>query len=224
MLRELAHFIRHAPPLIRMQGQYSRAEFADRVTAMVDEQGFATLRRALVGDLRGRVLDIGCGTGASFRYFAGDAQVEAIEPEQDFRELAVRRAGDFAGRVRVSEGDAMQLAFPDGSFDAAVMSLLLCSVPSVERVVSEAFRVLRPGGQLRLLEHVRSDGRLAGTLMDLADPLWLRLNKQGCHLNRNPLGALRAAGFRIEADEPYQTFETAMPAFPLRRIRASRPA
>jgi hypothetical protein len=79
-------------------------------------------------------------------------------------------------------------------------------------------------GQLRGLEHVRSDGVVAGKLMDLFDPLWLKMNKQGCHLNRNPIEAMRAVGFRIERNEPFQTFATLLPAFPMRKIRAVRPS
>jgi ubiquinone/menaquinone biosynthesis C-methylase UbiE len=220
----MVHFFRHAPTLISKQKQLPRADFTDWMSNAVDDQGFASLRRELVGDLSGRVIDVGCGTGQNFPYFAASTQIEAIEPEHDFRAVAERKAAGSGGRIRVTDGDAMRLAFPDASFDAAVTSLLLCSVPSVERVVAEVFRVLRPGGQLRLIEHVRSDHAIAGRLMDLVDPLWLKLNKQGCHLNRNPIEALRQAGFRIEADVPFKTFETYMPAFPLRRIRALRPS
>ncbi len=123
------------------------------------------------------------------------ARVEAIEPEQDFLELALAKASRSGGQVHAAAGDGMSLASPDASFDSVVLCLVLCSVPSVERVVSEAFRVLRPGSTLRALEHVRSEGVVGGALMTAVNPLWLVLNKQGCNLDRTPLP-------RIEAQKP----------------------
>jgi ubiquinone/menaquinone biosynthesis C-methylase UbiE len=118
----------------------------------------------------------------------------------------------------------MNLAFADASFDAVMVSLVLCSVPSLERVLAEIHRVLRPGGQLRLLEHVRSPQRIGGFLMNVANPLWLKLNKQGCNMNRRPLPAIEAAGFVIEEMHEFQRFDTWMPAFHMQRIHARRPS
>jgi ubiquinone/menaquinone biosynthesis C-methylase UbiE len=117
----------------------------------------------------------------------------------------------------------MALDFEKAAFDAVVFGLVLCSVPSVERVLTEAFRVLRPGGQLRLLEHVRSEDPVAGFLMDVTNPLWLRLNKQGCCWNRNPLSAIEHAGFQLDDVKAFKRFDTVMPAFQMRRIRAHKP-
>jgi len=117
----------------------------------------------------------------------------------------------------------MRLSFPDCAFDAVVLGCVLCSVPSVERVLAEAFRVLRAGGGLRALEHVRSDGILAGLLMDAGNPLWLRLNGQGCNWNRQPLPQIEAAGFRVDDVQKFQRFDTLLPAFPMQRIRAHKP-
>jgi hypothetical protein len=100
---------------------------------------------------------------------------------------------------------------------------VLCSVPSIDRVVAEAFRVLRPGGQLRALEHVKSERHVVGALMHVANPMWLLLNKQGCNWNRNPLPSIEAAGFVVDDVDSFQVFDTYMPAFPMRRIRAHRP-
>jgi SAM-dependent methyltransferase len=224
MLKEIGHFIRNGKELTQLQRQYPRAEFYDLMMSRVDAQGYADVRRELVGDLTGRVLEIGCGTGNMFEYYGAGATVEGVEPEADFLALAVPKAGPYAGRVRAAAGDGMKVAFPDGSFDAVVFGLVLCSVPSVEAVVAEAFRVLRPGGQLRALEHVRSEAAVAGALMDVANPLWMLLNRQGCRLNRNPMGAIRAAGFEVDDVQAFQRFDTMMPAFPMRRIKARRPA
>ena len=116
----------------------------------------------------------------------------------------------------------MNLAFADAHFDAVVLGMVLCSVPSVKRVLAEAFRVLQRGGRLRALEHVRSEEVVPGFLMDLANPLWLRLNKQGCNWNRNPIGDIEAAGFVIDDVMAFKRFDTVMPAFPMRRVKATK--
>jgi ubiquinone/menaquinone biosynthesis C-methylase UbiE len=221
MIKEIGHFIRTAKELVPMQKQHARAEFADLMTTKADAQGYAEVRRELVGDLTGRVLEIGCGTGGMFEHYGPDARVEAIEPEADFLAIAVSKAGAHP-TIHAASGDGMRLAFDDGTFDAVVLGLVLCSVPSVKQVLREAFRVLRAGGRLRALEHVRSEEAVSGFLMDVTNPLWLRLNKQGCCWNRNPIGEMRSAGFRIDDVLAFKRFDTIMPAFPMRRVRAHK--
>jgi SAM-dependent methyltransferase len=224
MLREIAHFLRHGPEVMRLQASHGRAEFLELIMTRADEGGYGEVRRALVAGLRGRVLEVGCGTGAMFDYYDPSASVVGIEPEADFFELAVRRAGKHGKRIQVVDGDGMALAFESGSFDAVVLGLVLCSVPSVDGVLSEAYRVLRPAGLLRALEHVRSKDRLAGLLMDAGNPLWLFLNKQGCNWNRDPLDAMAHVGFVVDEVHPFKTFETMLPAFPMIRVEAHKPA
>ena len=224
MLREIAHFVRSAPEVMKLQKELPRAEFADALNTKADAQGYAAIRRELVEGLSGRVLEVGCGTGSMFQYYpAAVTGLEAIEPEADFRGIAVAKAEKSSGRIRATAGDGMALAYDDRSFDAVVFGLVLCSVPSVERVVAEAFRVLRPGGAFRALEHVRSERAVGGALMDLMNPFWLKLNKQGCNWNRNPLAAIRASGVVIDEVKPFQRFDTVVPAFPMVRIRGHRP-
>jgi len=223
MIKEIVHFLRKGPEVMRLQRQYGRAEFVDALNARVDAQGYAEVRRELVGDLSGRVLEIGCGTGTMFEYYAAGVELDAIEPEPDFLALAVPKAGKARARIRAAAGDGMDLAFAEGTFDAVVLGLVLCSVPSVERVLAEAFRVLRGDGSLRALEHVRSESVVAGLLMDAANPLWLRLNGQGCNWNRQPIPQIEAAGFRMDDVRAFQTFETLAPPFPMRRIQAHKP-
>jgi SAM-dependent methyltransferase len=222
VIKEIGHFIRNGREISRLQRQNPRAEFSDLMMAKADAQGYAEVRRELVGDLTGRVLEIGCGTGAMFGYYGPEARVEGVEPEQDFLALAVAKAEGYPGRIHAAAGDGMNLGFADGTFDAVVLGLVLCSVPSVHGVLSEAYRVLRDGGRLRALDHVKSAEPVSGLLMDLADPVWLRLNRQGCHWNRNPIGEIKAAGFQVDDVLAFQRFDTLMPAFPMRRVRAHK--
>lgn len=99
--------------------------------------------------------------------------------------------------VTVVAGHADALPAPDGSFDAAVASLVLCSVPDQSSALAELARVLRPGGQLRFYEHVRSGRPVVGRAEDLIAPVWSRL-AGGCHPNRDTAAAIRAAGFVID--------------------------
>jgi ubiquinone/menaquinone biosynthesis C-methylase UbiE len=223
MFKEIGHFIRNGKEVSKLQKEHPRAEFSDLMMAKADAQGYADVRRELVSDLTGRVLEIGCGTGSMFEYYGHGAQVEGIEPEDDFLALATTKSAHYAGRIRATKGDGMAVAFEPGSFDAVVLGLVLCSVPSVEQVLAEAFRVLRPGGRLRALEHVVSEEAFAGFLMNVTNPLWLRLNKQGCRWNRNPIGQIEAAGFQMDDVKAFKRFDTVMPAFPMRRVRAHRP-
>jgi SAM-dependent methyltransferase len=222
VIKEIGHFIRAGVEAARLQGQYPRAEFIDVMTAKADTQGYADVRRELVGDLEGRVLEIGCGTGRMFEYYGPAARVEALEPEEDVLALAVSRAAMSSGKVHAASGDGMSLAFADGTFDAVVLGLVLCSVPSVKRVLAESFRVLRDGGRLRSLDHVRSEAAVSGFLMDVTNPLWLLLNRQGCRWNRNPMGAIKAAGFQVDDVLAFKRFDTVLPAFPMRRVKAHK--
>ena len=221
MFKEIGHFIRTGKEVSKLQKQHPRAQFSDLMMSKVDAQGYAEIRRELVGDLSGRVLDLGCGTGTMFQYYGPDARIDAIEPEEDFRALAVDKAKSLPAIV-VAPGDGMNLAFEDETFDAVVFGLVLCSVPSMKRVLEEARRVLKPGGQLRALEHVRSEEAFAGFLMDLTNPLWLRLNQQGCCWNRNSVREIEAAGFAIDDVQSFKRYDVDMPAFQMRRVKAHK--
>src|SRR5262249_47550555 len=99
MIRGIAHFMRHSPEVLRCQKEHPRAEFLDIFNDRADSQGYAEVRRELVGDLTGSVLEIGCGTGSMFRYYDERARVDAIEPEADFLERAIAKASQTEGRI-----------------------------------------------------------------------------------------------------------------------------
>jgi SAM-dependent methyltransferase len=222
VLREIGHFLWNAPGVLRLKGRLSQVELYQELMRRADAAGLDARRAALVGDLRGEIVEIGCGTGMMFGHYRADARVSAVEPDEAF--AALGREAAIGKPVEVVSGRGEALPFESGRFDAAVSSLVLCSVDDPRRVLDEVRRVLRPGGELRLIEHVRSEARVAGWMMDRLDGAWLKLNAQGCHLNRDPLPAIAAAGFQVRAVEPFQVWSKGLPAFPMRLIRATSTA
>jgi ubiquinone/menaquinone biosynthesis C-methylase UbiE len=223
VLKEIAYFVWYGPRVGRQQAALGRAEFLEWLSAEVDKTGLGKLRHELIDGLCGDVLEVGAGSGAMFHRYGPDVRVTAIEPDDDFRAAAERAATGAAASIRVLPGTAEALAAGDGSMDAVVVSMVLCSVQSVPRALGEFQRVLKPGGQLRLLEHVRSDHGMAGVLMDVFNPVWLRLNQMGCHWNRRTVESVGRAGFRIESVTDYKLFHPALPAaFPWRLVKATK--
>lgn len=174
------------------------ARMYERISAESDQRGTAEHRkRALVG-LSGRVVEIGAGNGKNFvHYPATVTEVLAVEPDDILRERAEQAADAAAVPVRVVAGHAGALPTEDSSVDAAVASLVLCSVPDVPAALAEIRRVLRPTGELRFFEHVRSGNPVFGLLEDAITPVWSRAGG-GCHLNRDITAAIRAAGFQVD--------------------------
>jgi SAM-dependent methyltransferase len=173
-------------------------------------------RRRLVAGLRGRVIEIGAGNGLNFAHYPPGASVYAVEPEPHLRRLAVEAAAEAAAEVRVVEGVADALPADDGSCDAAVVSLVLCSVPDQASALAEARRVLRPGGELRFFEHVRADpGGLRRVQRVLDATVWSWFTG-GCHLGRDTAASIRAAGFTIDSIESLRVPDTrlSLPASP----------
>lgn len=154
-------------------------------------------RTELVSGLRGRVLEIGAGTGLNFQLYPKEAGVVALEPEPNMIRKARERTGEAGSPVRLVRGSAEVLPFTDASFDAVVTSLVLCSVARPDVAISELRRVLRPEGELRIFEHVRSENPRHARWQDWLTPLW-RPMSAGCHPNRDTGAALRAAGFELE--------------------------
>ncbi len=222
MLHEIAHFLYHAPATLALKLRLPQDELYARLIARADAAGLASRRAELVAGLHGHVVEIGCGTGAMFPYYAAGVRVTAIEPDPAFAARAREHASTAAARIDVVEASGEQLPLAEGAADAVVLALVLCSVPSVDAVCAEIARVLRPGGEAVLIEHVRSPRKVAGVLMDTVNPLWLRLNGQGCRLNRDPLPALDRAGLVVERVEPFQVWSAGLPAFPMRLVRARR--
>jgi SAM-dependent methyltransferase len=174
----------------------------DRVMAPLDRRGFGDRRDRLVAGDIGEVLEVGAGTGLNLPRYRRARRVVALEPDPRFRSRLATRAARARVPVEVVAGTAEDLPFPDGRFDTVVCSLSLCSVGDLERTAREIARVLRPGGAVHLLEHVRGSGRLARWQHRLT-PVQRRL-ADGCHLDRDPVAALERAGFTVTERDDFR--------------------
>jgi len=173
------------------------ARFYDWVAPMAEQAGVARHRDRLTTGLAGRVLEVGCGNGLNFGHYPpGVTEVVALEPESYLRERAREAATRAPVPVTVADGTADRIGAPDASFDAVVFSLVLCSVPDPLGALREARRVLRPGGELRFYEHVRSPRPRFARVQRAVDTVWPRI-AGGCHTDRPTVETIGTAGFEI---------------------------
>jgi ubiquinone/menaquinone biosynthesis C-methylase UbiE len=164
------------------------------------ERELGERRSELLAGLEGRVVELGAGNGMNFgQYPPSVEEVVALEPEPYLHAKAQQAALAAPVRVTVIEGVADALPLEDASVDAAVASLVLCTVPDQSGALSELRRVLKPGGELRFLEHVCSDHRTKARIQEGLDRsgIWPRV-AGGCHCSRDTVRALRAANFHLE--------------------------
>jgi ubiquinone/menaquinone biosynthesis C-methylase UbiE len=173
----------------------------DRGMVPLERLWLQQMRARLVPQAVGRVLEIGVGTGANFRFYPPFISVTAVDESPDMLEVAARRAATLDREAQLGRMDTEHLGFPTGCFDTVLASLVLCSVMDQQRALSELWRVLRrPGGKLLLLEHMRPQNRPLAWLSDLANVPWYALNGR-CHLNRETQKAVVDAGFQVEQVE-----------------------
>ena len=191
------------------------AALYDRFLSGSEEAGLADRRHELLGGARGRVLEIGAGTGLNLRHYPPSVEeVVFTEPEEPMaRRLEQKLAGE-ALKASVVRAPAEALPFPDDSFDTAVATLVLCTVEDPERTLSEIARVLRPGGQFLFLEHVRSDEEKLARWQDRLLPLWKRIG-HGCNCNRRTAALLDASPLAVEQLEPGELPKTPPLARPM---------
>lgn len=185
----------------------------ERVRAVQDKQAskydrqISFFERILFGDgrawvcsqARGTVLELACGTARNLPFYRGDVELTGIELSPQMLAIGQQRAQQLGRLADLRLGDVQALDFPDESFDTVTCTLGFCTIPDTQAAATEAFRVLRPGGHLLLLEHVRSPASLVRGAQRLLEPLAVRFEAD--HLVRDPLDYLPSVGFEIDEVE-----------------------
>ncbi len=173
------------------------AAIYDRVLAPTEKAGLSAHRQALLGEAQGDVLEIGGGTGANLRFYGEGVRTLTItEPEEPMVRGLKPRIKQCVPDAKFPRAPVEDLPFPDPRFDSAVSTLVLCTVDDQPRALRELRRVLRPGGKLLFIEHVRSDEPRLARWRDRMLPLNVRF-AHGCHCNRPTLDGLSSAGFEV---------------------------
>lgn len=188
------------------------ARFWAWMSPKMEAGGAADHRRRLLAGLTGRVIEVGAGNGLNFAHYPSQVtSILAVEPEPRLREIAQRHAALSAANIDIVDGVAEQLPAGDASTDAVVLSLMLCSVADQATALREARRVLKPGGELRFLEHVRADTRgLARVQRVLDATVWPAVGG-GCHTSRDTGAAIAAAGFVVEELQRFRFPDVRLP-------------
>lgn len=168
---------------------------------IIERCGLAGWRRWLVGGARGRTLDIGCGTGRNLPLYRPGVEVIGLDLSAD----ALARAKQRAPKTTLMLGSAEDLPFPDGYFDTVVSGLVFCSVSDPIKGLREVRRVLKPTGELRMIEHVRARWRWRQWWQNFIQPAWVCASG-GCHTNRDTEENLRLAGFVIVERVAFDNF------------------
>jgi ubiquinone/menaquinone biosynthesis C-methylase UbiE len=176
--------------------QDKQAPGYDRSMGFFERLLFAGTREWACSRIQGEVLEIAVGTGRNMPFYPKHVQITGIELSSEMLALARRRAAELGVDVDLRSGDAQQLDFPDARFDAVLITFALCTIPDDRAAAAEVFRVLRPGGRLVAVEHVRSPAPPVRAIQRVLDPLSVRFGAD--HLTREPLDYLAQVGFDID--------------------------
>jgi ubiquinone/menaquinone biosynthesis C-methylase UbiE len=181
-------------------GERVFAALYDPLGARWEKKHGEALRRDLLADVRGRVLEIGVGTGLSFPHYPDVDEIVGVEPSEPMLRRARQRAAETGREIQLVRAPAEELPFPDESFDTVVAMTVLCTVDDVDRALAEIHRVLRPDGRFVFVEHVRAEDPKLARWQDRLERPW-QWFAGGCHPNRRTLQAIDSAGFEVTGVE-----------------------
>ncbi|HXR61586.1 MAG TPA: class I SAM-dependent methyltransferase [Solirubrobacterales bacterium] len=172
--------------------------FYDRAFEATEEAGLREMRRELLSQARGRVLELGSGTGLNLELYPREGLecLTLTEPDPHMFKQLRRRVEEIGCAADLVEAGAEDLPFDEDSYDTVVVTLVLCTVPDQPAALAEISRVLKPGGQLLFLEHVRAHRPELAKWQDRLEKPW-RFLGDGCHCNRDTVAAIGAAGFEL---------------------------
>jgi ubiquinone/menaquinone biosynthesis C-methylase UbiE len=180
------------------------ARFYSALAKKAETAGIGEHRKRLLDSSSGKIVEVGCGSGLNFFHYPDTVEkVVGVEPEEFLKLKSIQVANQLKDKlnIEVVQGVATSLPFDDNTFDCAVTSLVLCSVDDPKKAISEMYRVVKPGGELRFYEHVRSKSPKFSQMQDRVNKFWPYFGG-GCNCNRDTLGYIKDSEFEIkEADE-----------------------
>ncbi len=178
----------------QIKKRYDRvARWYDLLDRPMESSMFSKWRESLVGNVSGKTLEVGVGTGKNIPYYPENIDLTVIDFSKNMLKNAKAKYGDDPRDITFLEMDAQDMDFPDNTFDTVVTSCVFCSVPDPVEGLKEIRRVLKPGGRLHMLEHVRSSNEAIGKLMDWFN--FIPVNIWGANINRETVDNLKKAGF-----------------------------
>ncbi|MGZ5052603.1 MAG: class I SAM-dependent methyltransferase [Methylobacter sp.] len=190
------------PDSATIRKRYDRiAPYFEGMEAVMEGLFFRNWRKRLWSKVDGHhILEVGVGTGKNFDYYPKDARITAIDFSPQMLKQAERKRTRKNVVVELEEMDVQSLYFADNSFDTVICSFVFCSVPSAVKGLKEVYRVCKPGGQVLLLEHVVSSNRAIAALMNLLNPIVVKL--VGANINRNTVKNIKACAFTsVQVDD-----------------------
>ncbi|HEX5761604.1 MAG TPA: class I SAM-dependent methyltransferase [Solirubrobacterales bacterium] len=176
------------------------AALYDSCFKAVEEAGLRDMRRELLSEARGRTIDLGSGTGANLELYPPDVELTMTEPDPHMARQLRRKLAASGRKVEFAEAGAEGLPFEDSTFDTAVFTLVLCTVPDPRAALEEVARILKPGGRMLFLEHVRAEDPKLARWQDRLEKPW-RFVGDGCHCNRDTVATIEASSLRLEQVE-----------------------
>jgi len=184
----------------KIRKRYNRiAKFFDVMGALMDKGNMGKWREAVWNEAKGNVLEVGVGTGKNMEYYTDDIEVTAIDFSENMLEKARIRSKRLGKKVNLKLMDVQALEFPDETFDTIITTCVFCSVPDPIKGLEEINRVCKKNGNIIMLEHVRSKKPFIGRIMDILNPVVVRI--VGANINRNTVQNLKKAGLVVDKEK-----------------------